>query len=177
MKTATAKRTFRLVVQLPTQSRISPAFDAPDAAVQFGRDRWASIKRCLATRVSVVDDRGGCSDLWVAPKLASEVPTGHYAVDGKRYKIARPSSGQYAKWTFVQTGSKYHDAKTIASFRPDDSVARDHQVARAIFADPLACVKAYADIAGTCARCGRLLEDPVSRSVGLGPICRQKFGA
>ena len=167
--------TFRLVAQMPTSSRISPAFVTSGEAKSFGRAKWAAIKRCRATRVAVVDSQGTCDVLWVAPRQASEVPTGHYAVSGKRYKIARSTKGKWAGWTFVQTGSEYHDAKTIASARPDDSISRDHGVLRAILANPAKCAAEYGRITGVCYRCGKTLEDPQSILAGAGPVCRQKL--
>lgn len=28
-----------------------------------------------------------------------------------------------------------------------------------------------------CARCGRALKDPLSKSAGMGPVCRKKYEA
>ena len=80
----------------------------------------------------------------------------------------------------VKTGSDYHDQKNVAMITPEGTfTARTSEhgrgVARAIVADPLGAVKAYAKITGRCGVCNRKLEDPDSVAAGIGPICAQGF--
>lgn len=42
--------------------------------------------------------------------------------------------------------------------------------------DPLAAAIAYGRRTGACSCCGRTLSDPVSVNLGIGPICKAKFG-
>ena len=112
----------------------------------------------------------------VAAKLAASgrPPSGYYSVDGLRYKLDCPTTGKWAGWLFLKTGSDYHDRKRIALGSPDGKLAatdRGKTVLAAIIADPIECMKAYGDITGQCGVCGRKLEDPTSVSLGIGPVC------
>ncbi len=169
--------TYRLIATTDQLSKISDPFDTFEDAVQFGRDHWAQMKKAHVRRIEVRNDSCGESDVLFPPACkASEVPIGYYGYLGKRYHADRPDEGKWAGWTFLSTGSDYHDRKTIAMARPDGVVVKSHRVFSAILADPFQRAAEYGQITGTCASCGRKLEDPVSRSIGMGPICRKKFG-
>lgn len=43
-------------------------------------------------------------------------------------------------------------------------------------ADPYAAAKLYGMKTGTCSCCGRELTNSLSIELGIGPICREKFG-
>jgi hypothetical protein len=43
-------------------------------------------------------------------------------------------------------------------------------------ADPYAAAKLYGQNTGTCSCCGLELTNPLSIKLGIGPICREKFG-
>lgn len=43
-------------------------------------------------------------------------------------------------------------------------------------ADPYAAAKLYGQNTGSCSCCGRELTNPISIELGIGPICREKFG-
>lgn len=43
-------------------------------------------------------------------------------------------------------------------------------------ADPLAAAIAYGRRTGACSCCGRTLSDEKSVSLGIGPVCKKKFG-
>jgi hypothetical protein len=43
-------------------------------------------------------------------------------------------------------------------------------------ADPYAAAKLYGQNTGTCSCCGLELTNPLSIELGIGPICREKFG-
>ena len=43
-------------------------------------------------------------------------------------------------------------------------------------ADPYAAARLYGQNTGTCSCCGRELTNPLSIELGIGPICREKFG-
>lgn len=42
--------------------------------------------------------------------------------------------------------------------------------------DPYAAAKLYGQATGTCSCCGLELTNPLSIELGIGPICREKFG-
>jgi hypothetical protein len=168
---------YKLICEMKDSSRISQPFPTKQEAVNFGRSVWHRMKRCNVQKVQVVDSTCGHADiLWRCPTPANELQPGYYAVDGKRYHLDRPTEGKWSGWTFLTTGSDYHNRKTIASAAPDGRVSRDHSVLQEIQKDPFARAAEYGQITGSCAACGRKLEDPTSRQIGMGPVCRQKWG-
>ena len=168
--------TFRFTAEVENDRFISTTYSSREEAVRAARQMWPILKSRHVTEVAVIDSCGEPETLWRAPTPAAKLRPGYYAVDGKRYVVSRSTGGKWAGWTFVATGSDYHDRKTLASVRPDGSVARDHHVLTAICADPFARAAEYGQVTGKCAACGRKLEDPVSRSIGMGPVCREKWG-
>lgn len=101
--------------------------------------------------------------------------SGYYGVEGKRYRIDRPDSGKWEGWLFFKTGSDYHDPQRLGSVAPGSSYRGKAEVAfRAIQDDPHAAQLEYARITGSCYRCNRKLEDTVSVSLGIGPVCRSR---
>ena len=166
---------YRFTAENDFVASVAGPFETRDKALAVGRGRWSRIKQ-KATSAAIVDDAGVCEMVWRRDADPRDIPVGYYAVAGKRYHVSRPESGKWQDWTFVSTGSDYHDRRTIASVRPDGTTARQHRVLTAIAADPFARATEYGQITGTCSVCGRKLEDPDSRRLGLGPICRQKFG-
>lgn len=50
------------------------------------------------------------------------------------------------------------------------------QRVQSVAADPYAAAKLYGQNTGTCSCCARELTNPLSISLGIGPICREKFG-
>lgn len=165
---------MKLIAEMHRQCRIKE-FGSRDDAVDFARKNWRRIHQCDVNRLFMVDDDHCEENLW-PPTPYHEIPVGYYGCDGKRYHLDRPTTGCWAGWTFLTTGSDYHDRKTIASVRPDGSVCKPHQVLVRIAADPFARSTEYGHITGTCGVCGRKLENPDSRRLGIGPVCRQKFG-
>lgn len=50
------------------------------------------------------------------------------------------------------------------------------QRVQSVAADPYAAAKLYGQQTGNCSCCGRELTNALSISLGIGPICREKFG-
>lgn len=50
------------------------------------------------------------------------------------------------------------------------------QAVQSAAADPYAAAKLYGQATGTCSCCGRELTNSLSIELGIGPICREKFG-
>ena len=47
---------------------------------------------------------------------------------------------------------------------------------QSVAADPYAAAKLYGQNTGTCSCCARELTNPLSIELGIGPICKAKFG-
>lgn len=47
---------------------------------------------------------------------------------------------------------------------------------QSVAADPYAAAKLYGQNTGSCTCCGRELTNSLSIELGIGPICREKFG-
>lgn len=110
----------------------------------------------------------------------SKLRPGYYSIDETRYIIDVPSQGKWKDWTFLKTGSDYHENRLMLSMAPDGMIssrATDHarQVLARIMADPVAAMLEYASITGRCGVCGRKLEDPTSVALGIGPVCIQRL--
>ena len=154
-----------------------------EEAIAYARKMWASNKSKV-TAVEIVSTLDGeVETLWVKPTPFNEIPASgrgiHYAVNGKRYIVRRATKGKWEGWTFLSTGSEYNEQKTLAMVRPNGSVTKSTdasvEILAAIAANPAERMKEFGDITGSCARCGRVLEDEESRARGLGPICAGKI--
>ena len=88
-----------------------------------------------------------------------------------------PANGQWAAAIFVKEGDRklgrIVNGKFQRSFACDDATE-----ARIITAasDPFTAAKVYGQRTGSCSCCGRELTNKVSREMGIGPICAEKFG-
>ena len=111
----------------------------------------------------------------------SDLPTGYYAVpDGDtRLKIAirRPKkNSNWYGWIFVDDGAEYGSRKSYGRQGPDAKYSGQiPDQLKAVLADPLAALKAYGMLTGSCGVCGRKLEDEESVALGIGPICASKL--
>lgn len=70
------------------------------------------------------------------------------------------------------TGFGFVTEKGIQIWRrfSEDSVLAD--AARVLVGDPSAAQKAYAVTSGNCYVCGKMLTEPLSIELGIGPVCR-----
>lgn len=111
----------------------------------------------------------------------SKVPTGRYAVPGDetrlKIKIQNVGKGKWAGWVFVKNGSQYHEEERFGIQRPGQAYA-GQKVGHLekIVADPVAAMRKYGEITGTCGNCGLPLENEDSVAFGIGPVCRKKLG-
>lgn len=110
-----------------------------------------------------------------APDISGLV-AGYYGHEGSRYKIDRPTRGNWAGWLFFKTGSDYHEQRRLGSVRPGGVYqGKARETFEAILADPAAARFEYGRITNNCALCNRKLEDETSVSRGVGPICWGKL--
>ena len=143
------------------------------AAVLRGVARSDAWKAEKATEID-------CSK--IAAAFATAVGNGlkrpKMTIDGIRFSLA-PATGRNAGSIYVKAraGDAYLGKITGTAFFPARETTPE-QVATvvAIAADPGARAKAYGLNVGSCSCCGRELTDPVSVSMGIGPICAGNYG-
>lgn len=87
-----------------------------------------------------------------------------------------PAYGKNAGAVYVKQGEIYlgkiADGRFQKSRDCTDALEKDVLTA---CADPEAAAVAYGQRFGNCSCCGRLLTNPESIELGIGPICREKF--
>jgi hypothetical protein len=70
--------------------------------------------------------------------------------------------------------------RTTAEFKPVRAGLRNREgyltAVAAIEVDPRRALEDHGTRTGRCGCCGRLLTDPTSVSIGIGPVCREKSG-
>jgi hypothetical protein len=102
-----------------------------------------------------------------------DVPAGHYAVpsltgnnDLDFFRVDRPTEGKWAGRTFVNRviGGRPSVAVPGVTARQALEAIRD--------AGPEEAKKKYGQEIGRCGECNRHLTDELSRSLGIGPVCR-----
>lgn len=111
----------------------------------------------------------------------SKLPAGCYAVPlgDTRLKllIQKPSPpSKWAGWVFVADAAEYGHRQKYGKQPPGKTyTGRLIPELTQILQDPKAAAIAYGRLTGTCAVCGRHLEDAESVKRGIGPICAGKF--
>ena len=88
-----------------------------------------------------------------------------------------PDTGKNAGSIYVKQGEEYLGKVTAGRFLPVRECG-DERAARivAVASDPAAAAKAYGLRTGECSCCGRTLTNGLSIDLGIGPICRERFG-
>ena len=102
-----------------------------------------------------------------------DVPAGRYAVDNEDgvlrfYSVARPNEGKWKGFTFlnVWASDEQHPVKGAAAVRTI--------LQKIIDAGIKESAEQFGQEIGCCAVCGRVLTDSDSRSIGIGPVCRER---
>lgn len=107
----------------------------------------------------------------------SSLRSGRYAVGDVLIKIdnmTEADAGKWVGWVFVKNGSQYIDER-FGSQRPGNHYFGKYpDLLAAVLEDPQAAMQHYGRITGSCAVCGRPLEDEVSVARGIGPVCWEK---
>jgi hypothetical protein len=120
-------------------------------------------------------DRGQVRKVTDGTRPSVDIPAGHYAVasltgnnDLDFFRVDRPTEGRWAGRTYV---------KRVVGGKPDSKVfgKTGEQVLQAIWDAGIGdSAKLYGTELGQCSRCNRHLTDELSRSLGIGPDCRNK---
>lgn len=157
-----------------TERQLAACTRAAEKAAQRQADRAAAQQARLEAAPVVSMDKmlaafAAASQTLQNPKLRM---TG-----GLEISPAKATSTN-AGFLYVKTGDLYlgkisPEGKFLRS--RDCSDAHEQQLV-AIAADPLAAAVAYGRETGTCSCCARELTNPLSIELGIGPICREKFG-
>jgi hypothetical protein len=88
-----------------------------------------------------------------------------------------PDSGRNAGAIYVKGAGEYLGKITDGRFRPTmacDQVTLEGVVSAA--ANPLEAARLHGQRTGSCSCCGRELTNTESIALGIGPICRERFG-
>jgi Family of unknown function (DUF6011) len=104
-----------------------------------------------------------------------DVPAGRYAVENEEdilrfYIVDRPDKGNWKGFVFVSVlaSDEKHPIRGNAAKRTI--------LEKIVEAGPKQAAERFGREIGACAICGRTLTDPVSREIGIGPICREGSG-
>jgi hypothetical protein len=124
-----------------------------------------------------------------APADLPDVPAGRYAVpsveDGHLvfYQVDRPAKGKWAGYVFVR--QLVGAPGSFRQIRINRAATRGvlDRIDGARFVDggealsgPHAAAVAFSRAYGVCAACLAELSDPESLRIGLGPVCRKRYG-
>lgn len=89
---------------------------------------------------------------------------------GKMYIFSHDKEpNQWGSMSNVYLGWITSDATNLGEMTLIQSV-------QSVAADPYAAAQLYGQNTGTCSCCGRELTNDLSIELGIGPICREKFG-
>lgn len=89
-----------------------------------------------------------------------------------------PNTGSNPGALYVKTEASEYQGKVVGiEYTPIRAALPETLLAlQTIAADPLAAALRYGQRTGRCACCGRKLTNHVSIDLGIGPICRDKWG-
>jgi hypothetical protein len=138
----------------------------------------AAVTRQLYRPVAATIEVG--SVLKMQEAFASAIESGlkrpKMRLSGFMLKLA-PATGRNKGAIYVTSSDEYLGKIADGAFTPSRDCPADKQAEIvAMCADPLAAAVAYGRETGQCACCGRELTDPDSIALGVGPICRAKWG-
>lgn len=97
---------------------------------------------------------------------------GRYAVldpiddELKFYRVDKPSSGKWKGMLFLKV---YASDYTY----PIKKIDLKNDILGRIAVDPIGAMARYGQEIGSCGVCGRTLTDELSRTLGIGPVCRK----
>jgi len=141
------------------------------ASHQFGVLNMDTARAALDLLLELPDKAG-----MVATGLdVSSIEDGRYAVGDVLFLVQAPKAGKWDGWVFVKNGSEYTDER-FGSQKPGRGYYGSHEdLLSVVLEDPLAAMQRYGQITDHCAVCGRKLEDDLSVSRGIGPVCWERI--
>ena len=167
-----------------------------EAVVKFGSltdGQIAAIDRCIERDAQRTQERAQAAqrpaDAQVAGEGFARMLTAFAAAKASGLKFPKFTAGEItfslASATSANAGSVYAKAgetylgkiSAAGDFRKSGDCAADQAATlAAICADPLAAAVVHGKQTGRCSCCGRTLENEESVRLGIGPICREKWG-
>lgn len=175
---ASYKGTFDFLLDLRGRLEADPWYELSErqvAAVLRCRDRELSPSQTRPARGSGVD--------------LSPLPSGrrYYAVDNASggitfFEIARIADDdpdeRWRGWTFVDQVIGGGGSQKLGRQRPGETYdGQWPSLLAAVVADPHAAMERFGRELGRCGVCGKTLTDETSRAFGIGPVCREGWGA
>ena len=143
------------------------------ASAQFGALEMSTATQAIDLLIQM-PDKVVMSDTGLN---LSELKDGRYAVGDVLFNVQAPNHGKWDGWVFVKNGSEYTDER-FGSQKPGRSYYGKHEdLLVVVLADPMAAMQLYGKLTDHCAVCGRRLEDELSVSRGIGPVCWDKVSA
>lgn len=155
-----------------------------DCAKCLGTGEWRTGRPCFACGATGKADGNSATISVDAIATAFAAARGN-GIKAPRLRLASfvfsraPDHGRNAGSIYVKhSGSgDYLGRVTDGRFHPVaacDAVTKGEVIA--VASDPHSAAKAYGMRTGSCSCCGRVLTNGLSVELGIGPICRDKFG-
>jgi len=151
-------------------------FPWSDRQIAAARSMAAKIAQSNAPAPSGQADLSRVRDMF-ATALANGLRRPTYRAEGLVLSLA-PASGKNAGAVYVKGGETYLGKVMGTAFsgvRGTDAEGTLRSLL-AISADPMAAAIRHGQLTGRCSCCGRELTNAVSVELGIGPICRGKWG-
>lgn len=94
-----------------------------------------------------------------------------------KIQVEKPDEGKWAGWIFVADAAVYGRGCQYGMQSPHTFYKGQIQdMLLRVLHDPKSAMVAYGKLTGTCAVCGRPLEDAQSLARGIGPVCAKRVG-
>ena len=144
---------------------------------------WEKLQAARAARAAETQNKGGEADLSRIREMfeaatASGFKKPVYRAEGLKITLA-PATGRNAGCLYVVEieDDSYQgkmDGVTFKAVR--DTRADTLSRLQAIAANPMEAAVRYGRKTGRCSCCGRELNNKISVEMGIGPVCREKWG-
>ena len=157
---------------------------AGDCAKCAGTGEWSAGRPCFACngtgKIAPAQAAASIDVSAISAAFAAAISNG---IKRPKLRLASfvfsraPETGKNAGSIYVKSGENYLGKVTAGEFH--SSLACDDATKAQIVAvasDPHNAAKAYGLRTGSCSCCNRELTNGVSIDLGIGPICRDKFG-
>lgn len=164
---ARTDRQIRYIVDLLGEIGL---YDTQESAQRWTQLKEADAKLYLTTiqASDVIAQLKGRLAVLRAQNATPQVPDGRYAVDNEEGKTA-----------FYRVRNPERDRPEVSVYSSNEQIALPWKTARVVLSKILAAglqeaLERFGRELGICGRCGRVLTDEESRSLGLGPVCYRR---